>query len=88
MGPPDKAIAAITEVIESSPRTTITNRSENRIDAVFVSAIFRFKDDVSFLVDAAANEIHYRSASRVGSSDLGANRKRMESLIPQIQAKL
>ena len=88
MGPADKAIAAIAEVIESSPRTTITNRSDSRIDAVFVSGIFRFKDDVSFLVDTAANEIHYRSASRVGHSDLGTNRKRMDSLIPQIQAKL
>jgi len=87
-GPADKAVAAIAEVIESSARTTITNRSEDRVDAVFVTMIFRFKDDVSFLVDTDAKKIHFRSASRVGHSDLGANRKRLSALLPQIKAKL
>ena len=87
-GPPAAAIAAIAEVIESAPRATITNRTDNRIDAVFVSLIFRFKDDVSFLVDTAGNKIQFRSASRVGHSDLGANRKRLNALIAQIKGKL
>ena len=87
-GPADKAIAAIVDVIESSARTTITNQTENRVDAVFVTLIFRFKDDVSFLVDTDEKKIHFRSASRVGHSDLGANRKRLNALIPQIKAKL
>ena len=87
-GPADTAINAIAQVIESSDRATITNRSENRIDAVFVSMIFRFKDDVSFLVDTDGEKVHFRSASRVGKSDLGANRKRLATLLPQIKAKL
>ena len=87
-GPADTAINAIAQVIESSDRTTITNQSENRVDAVFVSKIFRFKDDVSFLVDTDSKKIHFRSASRVGKSDLGANRKRLDALLPQITAKL
>ena len=87
-GPADEAIDAIAAVIEASPRTEITNRSEDRIDSVFTSLIFRFKDDVTFLVDSDANKIHFRSASRVGHSDLGANRKRLDTLLPQIKAKL
>ena len=87
-GPADKAINAIASVIESASRTTITDRTETRIDAVFVTLICRFKDDVSFLVDTDAKKIHFRSASRVGHSDLGANRKRLAALLPQIQAKL
>jgi len=39
-----------------------------------------FIDDVEFLQDANNNLFHFRSASRVGHSDLGANRKRMEQI--------
>lgn len=46
----------------------------------FTSAWFRFVDDVEFLVDSAAGVIHLRSASRVGRSDLGVNRKRVEQI--------
>ena len=44
--------------------------------AEFTSVIFRFVDDVEFLLDADSLSIHVRSASRVGYSDLGANRAR------------
>jgi uncharacterized protein (DUF1499 family) len=40
----------------------------------------RFVDDVEFRYDAAAEVVHVRSASRIGRSDLGANRKRIEAL--------
>lgn len=46
----------------------------------FTSLIFRFTDDVEFLLDEANSKIHFRSASRVGYSDMGANRKRMERI--------
>jgi uncharacterized protein (DUF1499 family) len=35
---------------------------------------------VEFLVDPEAKVIHFRSASRVGRSDFGVNRKRMEEI--------
>ena len=41
------------------------------------SLVFRFVDDVEFLFDDAAQLVHFRSASRVGSGDLGVNRRRM-----------
>ena len=43
-----------------------------------------FVDDVEFLLDEDAKVIHVRSASRLGESDLGVNRKRIET----IRAKL
>jgi uncharacterized protein (DUF1499 family) len=43
-----------------------------------------FVDDVEFLLDDSAKVIHVRSASRLGESDLGVNRKRIET----IRAKL
>jgi len=48
--------------------------------ATFRSKIFRFVDDMEFRMDAQNNVIHLRSASRVGYSDLGVNRRRAEKL--------
>jgi len=36
-------------------------------------------------LDASERVIHLRSASRVGRSDLGANRKRIESIRAQVK---
>jgi uncharacterized protein (DUF1499 family) len=47
--------------------------------AEFTSRLFRFVDDLELLWDSSG-VFHVRSASRVGSSDLGANRRRVESL--------
>jgi uncharacterized protein (DUF1499 family) len=45
----------------------------------FTSSIFRFIDDVEFNF-SQDNLIHFRSASRMGHSDLGANKKRIEEI--------
>jgi uncharacterized protein (DUF1499 family) len=44
--------------------------------ATFTSSVFRFVDDLELRIDADRNAIHLRSASRVGRSDFGVNRKR------------
>jgi uncharacterized protein (DUF1499 family) len=44
------------------------------------SLMFRFVDDVEFSLAASAGLIHVRSASRVGYSDFGVNRKRVERI--------
>jgi uncharacterized protein (DUF1499 family) len=48
--------------------------------ATFTSTVFRFVDDLELRIDRDQKTIHLRSASRVGRSDLGANRKRVEHL--------
>lgn len=47
---------------------------------VFTVPIIPFKDDVEFFFSEKDRVVHYRSASRVGYSDLGVNRKRYERL--------
>jgi uncharacterized protein (DUF1499 family) len=42
--------------------------------------MWRFVDDVEFHADDSARVIHLRSASRVGTSDFGVNRKRAEAI--------
>ncbi|BBB26181.1 DUF1499 domain-containing protein [Amphritea japonica] len=48
--------------------------------AEFSSSVFGFVDDLELRKDSVAGVIHIRSASRVGYSDMGVNRKRAEQL--------
>lgn len=57
---------------------TVTRQDRDYIAAEFTSSLFRFTDDVEFR--RAGDAVHVRSASRVGHSDMGANRERVESL--------
>jgi len=50
------------------------------LHAEFTSSVFRFVDDLELRMDRQSGLIHLRSASRVGHSDLGANRKRVEAI--------
>lgn len=61
-------------------RARIVERREGYLHAVFTTTILRFRDDVELRLDAAARVVHVRSASRLGHSDLGKNRKRVEAL--------
>jgi len=56
---------------------TITSDSEEYISATYMSSIFKFVDDVE-LRPAGDGHWHIRSASRVGYSDRGVNRRRVE----------
>ena len=55
----------------------ITAEEGAYISATFTSAFFGFVDDVECRNDSATHTMHLRSASRVGHSDFGANRRRV-----------
>jgi len=59
---------------------SIESESDNYLAATFTSSFFRFVDDLEVRIDPAESLIHIRSASRVGHSDAGVNRKRVELL--------
>ena len=77
---PDQAIERLKKVIAAVPRLKIVTETGDYLHVEATSMIIRFVDDVEFLVDREAKVIHFRSASRVGHSDLGANRARMERI--------
>ncbi len=56
----------------------VTQLDDAYISATFASKTFGFVDDVEFR--KAEAEVHVRSASRVGYSDRGVNRARVEAL--------
>lgn len=68
------------KVLSSLKRTRVVTHEPNYIHAESVSAIMRFVDDVEFLFDDRQKVIHLKSASRVGYSDLGVNRRRIEKI--------
>jgi uncharacterized protein (DUF1499 family) len=81
----NKAWSALAKTLANTKRTVVTQQTDETLHAEATSLIFRFVDDIDALLDEAAGVIHIRSASRIGYSDLGVNRKRIESLRTQLQ---
>ena len=75
-----EAIAKLQSIIESMERTEIITTSDTYLYAEFTTKLMGYVDDVEFYADTANNVIHVRSASRLGKSDLGLNRKRIEAI--------
>ncbi|MFP4299240.1 MAG: DUF1499 domain-containing protein [Spirulinaceae cyanobacterium] len=77
---PAVPMTQLRSVIEGMERSKIIEQNDNYLYAEFTSKLMGFVDDVEFFLDSNANVIHVRSASRLGKSDLGVNRKRVEEI--------
>ncbi len=84
-GSPEKAWKALKEALSSQSRMVITHETDDTLHAEATSLVFRFVDDINVILDANHKLIHIRSASRIGHSDFGVNRKRIEALRSQLQ---
>jgi uncharacterized protein (DUF1499 family) len=70
----------LVDVVRQMKRATIVSATPSYLHVEFRSALFRFVDDVEFLMEDSARLIHFRSASRTGYYDFGVNRKRMKDI--------
>lgn len=85
---PRAARARLRAILAELPRTRIVTddldldprQGGGYLHAEVRSPLLRFVDDVEFAFDDAAGRLHFRSASRLGRSDFGVNRRRMEAL--------
>ncbi|MDH4161317.1 MAG: DUF1499 domain-containing protein [Nitrospirota bacterium] len=75
-----EAMADLHAVLALLKRTKIVTESGGYLHAECTSLLLRFVDDLEFLIDTREQVIHVRSASRLGYSDLGVNRKRVETI--------
>lgn len=75
-----EAMTKLKTVIADMDRAKIITETNNYLYAEFTSKLMGFVDDVEFLLDDNAKVIQVRSASRLGQSDLGVNRKRVEEI--------
>ena len=78
-GAVELALQRLVDVVEAMG-AKVKRREGNHLHAEFTTSFFRFVDDVDFVVDTNAGEIHFRSASRLGHWDLGTNRRRMKEV--------
>ncbi len=69
----------LVKTVKNVPRTKIITQTDSYLYVEFATSLMKFIDDVEFYIDDANKVIHFRSASRIGYSDLGTNRRRMEN---------
>lgn len=82
---PEKAKEMLLKVLSVVPLTKITQTNEDYIRAESSSKLMGFVDDVEFYFPKDGKIIEVRSASRLGDSDLGVNRRRIEQIRLAIQ---
>lgn len=76
----DRALERLRAVLAALPRTRLVSDEEGYLRAEVRSRLFGFVDDLEILLDETEKRIHLRSASRVGYSDMGVNRKRLQEI--------
>ena len=78
-GSASEAIAKIKAVVQAMERTEIIEETGDYLYAEFATKLMGYVDDVEFYADGGGT-VQVRSASRLGKSDLGLNRKRIEEI--------
>jgi len=73
------AVETIQQVVQGMAGTHIVTQTDHYLHVEFRSKMMGFVDDVEFHFPDTGI-IHMRSASRVGYTDFGANRKRLEKI--------
>ena len=79
-GNPDEAMRRLYVIISGMERTQVITREVDYLYVEVTSKLLGFVDDVEFVLDRQAQRIQVRSASRLGYSDFGVNRKRIETI--------
>ena len=74
------SFSLILEYLNKHYKTKIVEENSTYLHVVISTDKFRFKDDLEFLLKPDQGVIEMRSASRVGYSDMGVNRERLEKL--------
>ena len=86
-GGPVAGWQAIREVVSNLPRCEVIKATDVYLHAECKSRIFRFVDDLELRLDPVTGTIAVRSASRIGYSDLGVNRRRVDQLRQTLKDK-
>ena len=77
---PGDAWRALRTGIGELPRAKIVSSTDDYLHVECSSAVFGFVDDLELHLRPSENLIAVRSAARLGYSDFGVNRKRVEQL--------
>jgi len=70
----------LTKTIQKLNNASLVSDEENELIFEVITKTGKFTDDVIFQIDPKNNQIHFRSASRKGYYDFGANKRRMKKI--------
>lgn len=73
-------IAKLKGIVEGMDGAKLISHAPDYLYAQYTTPLMKYVDDVEFWFDPTANAIQVRSSSRLGKSDLGLNRKRIEAV--------
>jgi uncharacterized protein (DUF1499 family) len=79
-GKREEAIAAMVQIVREMRNTTIQDEDDGYLWVECSSRMFGFIDDLEIYFPAEKKLVYIRSASRLGYSDFGVNRKRVEKI--------
>ncbi len=80
-------LSLIEGYLSSHYRAQVMSRKSHYLHVVVSTALFRFKDDLEFLVDEEKGVVDVRSSSRFGYWDFGVNRSRIENIREFLEEK-
>ena len=83
-GDANAVMQKLKSALESTPGIKVVTIDGDYLHAEATTPTLGFVDDLEFLVNTEANQIHLRSQSRLGYSDMGQNRKRIEAVRRQM----
>ena len=87
IGDGQTTLAKIKALAQARADVEVVTSEPDYLYLQFTSRLMKYVDDVEFWYDPANKAVQVRSASRLGGSDLGVNRRRVESIRAEL-AKL
>ena len=83
-------LAGVLGAVERLPRWEVVSSEEREVGAVRATRLFRFKDDVTVVVEASesGSRAEFTSASRVGKGDLGQNPRNLRELLEALEQEI
>jgi uncharacterized protein (DUF1499 family) len=78
------ALQNLKQIVDLQPGTKLIAGTDHYLRFECTTPLMRYIDDLEFVLDASRSVIHVRSASRVGYSDLGTNRQRVDHIRKQL----
>ncbi len=81
-----QTLQRLRRIVEDMPNARVVRNDSGYLYVQFSSRWMRFVDDCEFWFDPRAGVVHVRSASRIGRTDFGANRARVEEIRARLAA--
>lgn len=76
----EATMTAIKQAVTTYGGATIKTETQDYLYLVFTTSLMKYNDDVEFWLDTNAKQVHFRSSSRAGYSDMGLNRQRYDAI--------